>query len=148
MTGNRLRERRKLLWILLGLTVAFIWGNSLMPASVSGAISEFVKDLLRGLLGKMDDDESHGLVRKLAHGLEFAALGAELWLLRCIYGWSFSTPVVSGLCVSLLDETIQLFVPGRNGAIRDVWIDMGGFAFGVLVLSIVMIILNRKRSEP
>lgn len=145
MMGHRLRERRKLLWILLGLTVAFIWGNSMMPASVSGAISEFVKDLLRGLLGKMDDDESHGLVRKLAHGLEFAALGAELWLLRIIYHWSFSTPIVSGLCVSLVDETIQLFVPGRNGAIRDVWIDMGGFAFGVLVLLLLIWLMNRKR---
>lgn len=147
MMREKLWERRKMLWLLLGITVAFIWGNSLMPASVSGAISQFVKDLLKGLFGSMEDDESHGLVRKLAHMAEFAALGVELFLLGLLYHWPGSRTALSGLCVSLFDETIQLFVSGRNGAIRDVWIDMGGFALGVVLCMIVSTMVKRKRKQ-
>ena len=29
-----------------------------------------------------------------------------------------------------VDETIQLFTPGRSGQISDVWLDMSGVLFG------------------
>lgn len=128
----------RLLYILLGCTLMFIWGNSLMPASVSGAISAFVKDILSRIFGLMEDTEGDGLLRKLAHGLEFAALGTELLLLGREKIWPWSQVVLSGLAVSLLDETIQLFVEGRSGAIRDIWIDMGGFFFGILVCYMII----------
>ena len=136
----------RILYILLGCTLLFIWGNSLMPASLSGAISAFVKDILSHILSFMEDSEGDGLLRKLAHGLEFAALGAELFLIGKEKHWPRSGLLLSGLGVSLLDETIQLFVEGRNGAIRDVWIDMGGFCFGILVCFLVTkTLFSRKR---
>ena len=128
----------RVLYILLGCTLLFIWGNSLLPASVSGSISAFIKELLSRLLGFMEDTEGDGLLRKLAHGLEFAALGAELLLLGREKKWPRSGILLGGLGVSLMDETIQLFVEGRNGAIRDVWIDMGGFFFGIMVCLVVV----------
>ena len=138
------RKYLRFLYPLLGLTLVFIWGNSLLPASVSGGISAFVKELLSRLFGLMEDTEGDGLLRKLAHGLEFAALGAELLLIGREKKWPWSQIVLSGLAVSFLDETIQLFVEGRSGAIRDVWIDMGGFFFGVLVCFSVVLIIERK----
>lgn len=141
----------RFLYILLGCTLLFIWGNSLMPASVSGRISGFVKELLSLIFGFVEDTEGDGLLRKLAHGLEFAALGAELLLLGREKKWPRSQVILSGFLVSLLDETIQLFVEGRNGAIRDVWIDMGGFFFGclicIIVLSVIFCGYNRRNDR-
>ncbi len=128
-------KAKRWLYILLGLTLAFIWGNSLMPASVSGAISDFVKEILMSILsrifGVIEDTADGGLLRKIAHMTEFAALGAELWLVGTDRKWPPIQVVFWGLATGFLDETIQIFVPGRNGAIRDVWIDMGGFVVGV-----------------
>lgn len=139
----------RLLYILFGCTLLFIWGNSLMPASVSGSISAFVKDILSRVFGLMEDTEGDGLLRKLAHGLEFAALGAELLLIGKEKRWPWSQILLSGLVVSLLDETIQLFVEGRSGAIRDVWIDMGGLIFGiVLCLGGIKALARRKGNCP
>ena len=38
---------------------------------------------------------------------------------------------------SMIDETIQRFVPGREGQLRDVCIDLAGIAFGLLVFWVV-----------
>jgi len=35
--------------------------------------------------------------------------------------------------IPLLDETIQLFVPGRSGQVGDIWIDCFGVVFGTLL---------------
>ena len=71
-TGSRIR----LCVILLVLNVAFIWGNSLMTAEVSRAISSFVKTVLSFLLsgGGEQGQEGDHLLRKLAHFTEFACL--------------------------------------------------------------------------
>ena len=126
------------------LTLAFIWGNSLMPASISGAFSGFVKDLLSRFLRVVEETEGDGVLRKIAHMTEFAALGTELCLVGFIHRWPKSQVILCGLGVSLVDETIQLFVAGRNGAIRDVWIDMGGFFAGFVLCALV---LQRKKKR-
>lgn len=138
-------KKRSILYVCLGLTLLFIWGNSLMPASVSGAFSGFVKELLSRFFTVVEETEGDGVLRKLAHGTEFAVLGAELLLLGRIHSWPWSQVVLCGFGTAFLDETIQLFVAGRCGAIRDVWIDMGGFFVGVLLC--LMILKYRKKYE-
>lgn len=135
-------KHKKWLYALLGITLAFIWGNSLMPASVSGAFSGFVKELLSKLFGVIEETDGDGLLRKLAHMTEFAALAVELCLIGYIHKWPKAQVILCGLGVSLVDETIQLFVEGRSGAIRDVWIDMGGFFIGLLLC---LLVLRRKK---
>lgn len=132
----------RLLTGLVLLTLCFIWGNSLMPGEVSGAFSDWVGSLLQHILGRaVETDAGHGVLRKLAHGTEYMALGAELAVLlglRLKKEWSLIA--LGGVSTALLDETIQLFVSGRSGQIRDVWIDLGGFTVGVLlVLAAVML---------
>lgn len=68
------------------------------------------------------------LLRKLAHLVEFAILGAllaravpEVWAL------------VGGVAYAALDEVHQHLVPGRTGALQDVAIDAVGVLFGILV---------------
>ena len=65
---------------LLACNLLFIWGNSLMPASVSGAFSQWLRDLLGEASGG-GAGQSDGLLRKIAHFAEFASLGMLLsWL--------------------------------------------------------------------
>lgn len=139
------RSRQHMLTGLILLTLCFIWGNSLMPASVSGAFSDWVGTVLSHIFGGVvRPDTGHGVLRKLAHGTEYLVLGTELTVLLW---WMLQKPwsllALSGASAALIDETIQLFIEGRSGAIRDVWIDLGGFAVGILLC--MGILLWRKR---
>ena len=136
---------------LLVLNLLFIWGNSMLPATASDAVSSGALEWLSWLFDAFGD-YGHKILRKLAHMTEFASLGLLLswfWQLRGQRGiHRISLALLCGLLAACVDESIQILSPGRSSSLIDVWIDMGGFAFGVLALSIVMIILNRKRSEP
>lgn len=115
------------------LILLIIWGNSLLPASISSEISGWLANLLAGIPGATDIGAGEGLLRKLAHVLEFAALGSILALLRERLNKPWSLLLLAGMTVALIDETLQLFSPGRAGMVADVWIDMGGFCLGVMV---------------
>ena len=91
-------------------------------------------------------------VRKVGHFSEFAVLGSELILLYIFsrkYGFSRLFNVFGiGLTTAVCDESIQLFVPGRSGQIKDVGIDMLGFVCGALLISGVyyLIVFTKKRN--
>lgn len=133
-------KKQKILLVLIVFTLCFIWGNSLMPASASGVASERVKDIINAILGGAGNFgmPSEGLLRKIAHAAEFALLGIELKLLmeqgRKI---KLSLLVLCGLGAALIDETIQLFVDGRSGQIKDVWIDFAGFVIGKAIAGLI-----------
>ena len=134
-TPKRLRLSK---WLIV-LILCFIWGNSLLPGSVSGAISDAVKALLAFLLpGEVPGvTTGGGLLRKIAHFAEFAALG---WCLTWRFGMlekRKSNALAFGVLAACVDETIQLFVPDRGPAIRDVLIDTCGVAAGILLLVLV-----------
>ena len=133
-------KNKNILIALIALTLCFIWGNSLMPASLSGAISGWVKNVLSAILGDMGSSgaSGYGLLRKIAHASEFAVLGALLTTLMADK-LRQRLPVVAlcGLSSALVDETIQLFSEGRAGLVKDIWIDMGGFCFGVLMVYLI-----------
>ena len=132
------RKHRLVLFSILSMLIlCFIFGNSLLGKEQSGAKSSLVADLLRPILDpkeKIPEDLFHHFVRKLAHFTEFAALGAALsWRLGMLEKRKFPALVYS-FGTACLDETIQLFVPDRGPAIRDVVIDTCGAAVGILLL--------------
>ena len=131
-SDKRLRLSR---W-LTGLLLCFIWGNSLLPGSVSGAISDWVRDLLAAIFpGEVPGvTTGGGLLRKIAHFTEFAALGATLCWRSGMLEKRKTTALVFGFGAACLDETIQLFVPGRGPALKDVAIDTCGVAAGMGLL--------------
>ena len=59
---------------LVILTLAFIWGNSLVPGDVSGEISGGVFEMVAGLFAVFGD-KGQLVLRKLAHLTEYTALG-------------------------------------------------------------------------
>jgi hypothetical protein len=133
------RKRLLLSKWLICLILCFIWGNSLLPGEISGSLSDWVKSILAVLLpGEIPGVTSGGgLLRKLAHFTEFAALGATLvWR----FGMLEKRKILAlgyGVMAACVDETIQVFVPDRGPGIRDVAIDACGVAAGMGLLLLV-----------
>ncbi len=128
---------KKVASVLLLLSwVVFIWHNSMEGAGPSGMRSTHIVNVVNGLLWEGMIVTEH-VIRKMAHFLEYAVEGIlAVFLFR-----AFEVGVTKNLCggallgvmTALIDETIQLFSVGRNGAVEDVWIDFGGFALGFLI---------------
>lgn len=134
----RTQKRMRLCVTLTACCLAFIWGNSLMPGSVSGAISDFFKRILQFLF-EQGESESSGLgflVRKMAHFTEFTMLGLCLCWLFGMLGKGRLLPFLCGAAAACVDETIQLFVPDRGPSVRDVCIDSSGVLLGVILLTL------------
>ena len=145
---KRTNQRLRLCAALLLINLVFIWGNSLLPGSVSGAISGWVRDMLASFFpGEPSDPESgHGLVRKLAHFTEFACLGGLLvWLLSMLRK-PVALALLCGFIAAGVDETIQLFVPDRGPSVRDVLIDTFGVLAGMILL-LAGYAVSKKRAK-
>ena len=131
-TERRLRLSKWLIAVLL----CFIWGNSLLPGEISGRISDWVKELLSFLLpGEVPGvTTGGGLLRKIAHFSEFAALGFCLcWRFGMLEKRKIMA-LVYGFGAACVDETIQIFVPDRGPSPKDVAIDTCGAAVGMALL--------------
>lgn len=143
----RTDKRIRICTALLILNLCFIWGNSLLPGEISGALSDWVKSLLEALVpGDGSQAPGGGMLRKLAHFTEFMGLG--IWLL-----WLFSMLEKSGMpaffCGALaacVDETIQMFVPDRGPSLKDVGIDACGVLTGMILLQIGYGLWTRKQT--
>lgn len=147
---------KKKVWQIASVTgtvalIAFIFAHSILPASesseVSGGVFAAVKKLFEYFGAEFP--LSHNAFRKLAHFLEYTALGAMLIVTTRTFTKNvireLSKPLFLGLIIPIVDETIQLFSLGRSGELRDVWIDFSGVLAGtVFLLLILAIIENRK----
>lgn len=147
---ERTDRKMRLCAVLLAVNVLFIWGNSLLPGSVSGAISHWVRDLLSFLFpgSSQDPDSGHGLLRKLAHFLEFACLGALFSWLFGMLGKPFPIALPCGFAIACVDETIQHFVPDRGPSFKDVLIDTSGVLLGIALLLLGYTICKKRAKQP
>lgn len=134
------RQRLRLCAALIAVNLVFIWGNSLLPAEISSAFSQWVKGILQMIFpGSLSGEGGSGLVRKLAHFCEFCVLGLLLtWLFgmlcrKVLLGKGLS--LLCGAAAAGIDETIQCFVPGRGPSLRDVGIDTLGILLGIFLLT-------------
>ena len=143
----RSKKRLSICIVLLTLNIAFIWGNSLLPGEISGAISDFVRDMLRAVIDFIFGSRPErppgggGLLRKLAHFTEFTCLGMCLtWLFGMLKekaAGRHGFPLLTGATVACIDETIQIFVPLRGPAIKDVGIDTAGVILGIVIITLI-----------
>ena len=138
-------KRIRLCGVLLVLNLLFIWGNSLLPGELSGALSQWLRQLL-GFMEKTPDT-GHGILRKIAHFTEFACLGLLLQWLRSMLGKKLPGSILWGFGAACIDETIQCFVPHRGPGVLDVAIDTAGVAAGAIILYIIMRKYQRKENE-
>ena len=147
---RRTNRRMALCIVLLVLNLAFIWGNSLLPGSLSGSLSQWVQDCIRRFLpGVFPPGQSDGgILRKMAHYSEFCLLGAVLgWLFGMVSHCRIrrlSLPLFFGFLTACVDETIQRFVPGRYSSPIDVCIDTSGVITGILFFSIGYYLYHKR----
>lgn len=134
--------------VLLALWVCFIWGHSMVQGPASSSESGLVYELLMPVFdcfGVYDRDVCTFVIRKTAHFSEYLVLGfiavnfAKALKRQGVAALSVQA-AIPGTCafVPVLDETLQLFVPGRSGSPRDVAIDLCGFAVGVWAATAVV----------
>ena len=122
------------------LWIGFIFWNSLHVASASSEMSGSLLELLTRIpvLHALTDH----IVRKCAHFIEFFLLGglltASLRPGRTAVRGAAALPFFFCLIVPLVDETIQLVVPGRSGQVSDVLLDFSGALCGLLLVSALL----------
>ena len=140
--------------IIIAATLCFIFGNSLesIPESQDTSLSvlDAVKPILEPIVGP--ENVTDHLVRKLAHFIEFAALGIEA-LGMCIITrrtriQNLCNCAFAGLLAAVTDETIQIF-SARGSQVQDVLLDYGGYITGAAVMFIIFTAsaaVKRRRS--
>ena len=130
---------RTLCALLLIANLAFIWGNSLLEGSKSAKLTTSVVQMDSSVQTKSVDEVKliRRFIRKSAHVVEFASLGMLLtWGCRMagLTGVGLcALPLLGGLVTACIDETIQLYVPGRSSELMDVWMDAAGVAVGMIL---------------
>lgn len=136
--------------VALACWVAFIWCHSLVQGPQSSLESGMVVALLRPLfeaVGVTDAGLMSLVVRKCAHFSEYAVLGVlACGLFRARGRETGRRALPAALIVALVpvvDECIQLGVPGRSGQPTDVIIDLSGLLVGSIASSVV----SRLRSQ-
>lgn len=152
-------KRKRILSVLIVLTLVFIWGNSLLSREASARISDrFVEGfyMIAEKLGWGEGfeqasteellDSSH-IVRKAAHVTEYAVLAVLLFLrLTPEKGKREWIAFAASFAVGMIDETIQIF-SHRGSQVKDVFIDAFGAALGIFLISLILHIFNKKASR-
>ena len=135
--------------IMILCNILFIWGNSLLPGSVSGAISKFVSYVVyQVILGRPGSGSGgHGLLRKVAHFTEFACLGAFLTRFFFLLKKPRLLALAGAFLVACCDETIQRFVPDRGPSFKDVLIDTSGAVIGMTLLLVGYAYIKRRKKQ-
>lgn len=134
--------------------LVFIWSNSLQTAAESSQVSRGVLSWVVPFLTHSGIPEWlwHTLIRKLAHMTEFAAAGilwfVALWPQKkktpCVYRKRGGAALLVCAAAAVLDESIQRFVPGRSGELRDVCLDILGAMLGILAAAMAAWIWERR----
>ena len=150
---NKVKILRTILIILIILWSLLIFTFSSQDGGESSGFSRrfvefFIKD--PELVNTVEP-----YVRKLAHFSEYGLGGVLFISVFSTYNWSdkrkITTSILLGVWYAIMDEIHQLMVPGRSGALKDVYIDSLGIATGVIgmmiILKIAEIVINKKKDK-
>ena len=136
----------------IALTLFFIFSNSLKSPGQSMEESNNATDKIEEVV---PPETTIGAflstyLRKIAHFLEFALLGYEIFLVVYIYLGAKAVWIVTSLLLgaltAMLDETLQI-ASGRGSSVLDVWIDASGYFFSTLVAILATVVIRRLRKK-
>ncbi len=144
--------------LILGtvLITLFILANSFLDFSashkLSGVIMKFLFPNTTETNGMVDDF----WLRKTAHLVEYALLGAVVGGVIVYFRRRFSRHIIGGslfgiLSIAVMDEFIQGF-NGRNSSVGDVILDFCGAVIGLglemLIIWFITYIKSKKKQKP
>ena len=94
----------------------------------------------------------HAVVRKTAHFILFASLGASWYyylrtLGRFTPGFTSLGSFLFALLYAFLDEYHQTFIPGRTGLLSDVFIDATAVIAGIAVIATLYYLTRTKEQK-
>lgn len=141
-------------WTAVILWMAFIFNLSSQVAEQSNELSTGITEIIVEAVervapqAELDINTLNHIVRKNAHFLSYLVLGiVVLYALRRsgVQGYK-SIAIAAVVCIlyAVSDEIHQLFVPGREGQIKDVLIDSSGSAAGIVLYLLVSRIFKRE----
>lgn len=145
---------RFIMILLTAGLIAFAFIHSSMNADESGAESAVTMGFLQNILDALGIkiELTDHIVRKLAHFTEYTAIG--IMLMNTAYAFNKSRPYIyyphilfAGLFTAVIDEAIQLNVPGRAGMITDALLDFSGVVTGTVVMLIILTIYKAVRRK-
>lgn len=124
-------------WILVVLWMSIIFYLSHQPATssnkLSSGITEWIIMTIERIVPNLNFDlrNLNHIIRKNAHFIAYLILGV------LVVNGNKHTRLAFLICVlyAISDEFHQLFVPGRAGQIKDVFIDSVGAFVGIIVYS-------------
>ncbi len=146
------KKRTYILSVLTLLWTGFIFSMSLKVGEESGQLSggilniilDIISPLWENIFGPITADGIeffHYLIRKAAHFTEFLILGVLTYLLSLNFEklrLKWLAALGYGALIASLDETLQLFVEGRAGAVFDVCIDISGAFTGIMLVALFL----------
>ena len=140
---------RIILIILILLWMYIVFGFSGQNGEESSGISFKISMLLT----KNNEDIAKTIepyVRKIAHFSEYAVGGILIFLLLLTFEKiSPITRNILSIVITIIyaisDEVHQLYIPGREGKIVDVYIDTLGIITGILFINIIIKIFNKNK---
>ena len=143
-------KKRLTLWIIVILTIAFIFGQSFLDQKTSLKESNKVKETVvqpvhEAITG--NSELSHD-IRDIAHITEFSILGFVLALLlrdEKFFPGIMRAVSYCGL-LALIDESIQ-YLSGRSPEVVDIWLDILGAVVGVAAGRLIVEIVKRLKKH-
>jgi VanZ family protein len=152
--GNFYKIMKVLLPILIIATLLFIYTRSMKTREQSSAESDAVGDIIEEIIPPETPVGGYvqNNIRKIAHFVEFAILGAEVAVYLVVYyrkKMLIAASFPAGLIAALFDETIQIFSK-RGHAVTDVWLDFSGFASSSIIIytgAMLFLYILKKRKQ-
>lgn len=146
-----MNKKKTIAWGAVITWMALIFFLSHQPAEVSSGVSSGIAEKIMVLIetsapaAGIDADFLHTFVRKNAHFFAYLILGVLTFYALLQSGAKRVRGAFIAFSIAVLyaisDETHQLFIPGRSGEVRDVFIDSSGAAVGIGIY----FLLNKAR---
>ncbi len=149
MKKNRVKILRIFLVIIIAIWACAVFNLSNQNGGDSSGLSRRVVEFFiknEELVNKVEP-----YVRKAAHFSEYGLGGVLFLSLFYTYNWSERKQIIIsillGIWYAITDEVHQLMVPGRNGAIFDIYLDTLGFSTGVLAMLLLIKLYKFSKKE-
>jgi VanZ family protein len=141
------RKHTKLIIPLLTLVWIFvIFSFSLQNGSISnlqsGVITRYIHTLLSNININLELTLLSLIIRKLAHFTEFFILGCLVR--QSSFDLKRNDLLFYIFLIPILDEFIQSFIPDRAMSVMDMGIDSFGIVTGIITISIIHRIIQKK----
>ncbi|WP_243135853.1 VanZ family protein [Acetobacterium tundrae] len=148
--GRKVTRNMVAAWILVVFWMGLIFCFSNQPADQSDELSSCIAKLTIGSLGfNVDIGYLDFYVRKSAHFCIYLILAVLTLVALKQSNVSKAEVKVFIICVlyACSDEVHQLFILGRSGQVRDVFIDSTGVALGLLLYILLHELMMRRKAR-